>query len=523
MKRILILAANPKNSDKLRLDEEVREIQEGLQRSRSRDQFEIISKWVVRPEDLRRALLDHTPHIVHFSGLSAEAKGLRLENNAGKMTLVSAESLARLFKLFQKEVECVLLNACYLEAQATAIHQHINYVMGMNHAIGDRVATEFAIGFYDALVAGRSYSDAFEFGFSAIDLEVIPASATPQLKLRPGATAKIPSQTTTLVTALTLEAPTESSPISSALVVSQDQTAVSSESNTPPIENQLSQPPSLDYKSRIFISHKKGVIPDETIAREIYQALSLSHEVFIDQTILVGTPWVEHIEKALRQSDVLIVLLSAESVHSEMMMDEIQKAHQLMTTSGRPIILPVRLAYREPFHYPLSAYLNPINWAFWESPTDTPQLIEELRKAIDGMGLSIGSEKAKREVMKLSALPAPDRLYPYPSASQVSAKLATSTMASEPSQEALAPFNSTDIHTEYLNTPSTVKTYSRKMLGETQVVAHAFWDKSDRIAIMIAGGAAIGSAILQIPGLIIGALSGAAYGFYISFYPKNHS
>ncbi len=58
MKKILILTANPKNSDKLRLDEEVREIQEGLQRSRSRDQFEIISKWAVRPDDLRRALLD---------------------------------------------------------------------------------------------------------------------------------------------------------------------------------------------------------------------------------------------------------------------------------------------------------------------------------------------------------------------------------------------------------------------------------------------------------------------------------
>lgn len=65
MKKILILTTNPKNSDKLRLDEEVREIQEGLQRfpyekalpSRSRDQFEIIPKWAVRPDDFRRALL----------------------------------------------------------------------------------------------------------------------------------------------------------------------------------------------------------------------------------------------------------------------------------------------------------------------------------------------------------------------------------------------------------------------------------------------------------------------------------
>jgi len=53
---------------------------------------------------------------------------------------VSTESLAKLFKLFQENVECVLLNACYSEAQAAAIHQHIDCVIGMNQAIGDKAA-----------------------------------------------------------------------------------------------------------------------------------------------------------------------------------------------------------------------------------------------------------------------------------------------------------------------------------------------------------------------------------------------
>jgi hypothetical protein len=34
VKKILILTANPKNTDKLRLDEEVREIQAGLERAK---------------------------------------------------------------------------------------------------------------------------------------------------------------------------------------------------------------------------------------------------------------------------------------------------------------------------------------------------------------------------------------------------------------------------------------------------------------------------------------------------------
>jgi hypothetical protein len=66
--KILILTANPTNSDRLRLDEEVREIQQGLRRSRHYDQFEIIARWAVRPRDLRQALLDHEPQIVHFAG-----------------------------------------------------------------------------------------------------------------------------------------------------------------------------------------------------------------------------------------------------------------------------------------------------------------------------------------------------------------------------------------------------------------------------------------------------------------------
>ncbi len=184
MKKILILTANPKNTDKLRLDEEVREIQAGLKRAKRRDHFEIVTQWALRVNDLRQALLDNDPSIVHFSGHGAGEQGLALENDSGQMQLVSTESLVRLFKLFKDTVECVVLNACYSEAQAEAIFQHIDCVVGMNKAIGDRAAIEFAVGFYDALGAGRSYADAYEFGCSAIDLEGIPESLTPAIKNR---------------------------------------------------------------------------------------------------------------------------------------------------------------------------------------------------------------------------------------------------------------------------------------------------------------------------------------------------
>jgi hypothetical protein len=68
MKRILVLAANPKNTPPLRLGEEVRDIEEALQRSKHRDEFEFRSKWAVQPRAVRRAILDYKPHIIHFSG-----------------------------------------------------------------------------------------------------------------------------------------------------------------------------------------------------------------------------------------------------------------------------------------------------------------------------------------------------------------------------------------------------------------------------------------------------------------------
>ncbi|HLP90782.1 MAG TPA: AAA-like domain-containing protein [Nostocaceae cyanobacterium] len=183
MKKILILSANPTNTSKLRLDEEVREIEAALERAKHRDKFTIITKWAVRPGDLRRALLDNEPEILHFSGHGAGNPGLVLEDNAGQKQLVSTDALANLFKSF-KNIECIILNACYSEVQADAIHQYINNIVGMNQPIGDKDAIQFATGFYDALGAGKSYAEAFEIGKNAIELEGLTDAMIPVFKSR---------------------------------------------------------------------------------------------------------------------------------------------------------------------------------------------------------------------------------------------------------------------------------------------------------------------------------------------------
>jgi TIR domain-containing protein len=71
-------------------------------------------------------------------------------------------------------------------------------------------------------------------------------------------------------------------------------------------------------RARIFISYKRNVDPDEPVARQVYEVLGLHHLVFIDQAMPVGMRWAERIEAELRRADFLITFLSAESIHSAM-------------------------------------------------------------------------------------------------------------------------------------------------------------------------------------------------------------
>lgn len=179
---ILTMASSPVNEARLRLDKEVREIKTVLRLAKHGTNFSLQQREAVRPDDLQDALLDVEPEIVHFGGHGMGEDGLALENELGTKQLVSTDALARLFKLLDSHVQCVVLNACYSEEQAKAISQHIEYVIGMKQAIGDEAAINFSKGFYRALGNGKSFEEAFEFGCNAIDLQSLPDYLTPVLK-----------------------------------------------------------------------------------------------------------------------------------------------------------------------------------------------------------------------------------------------------------------------------------------------------------------------------------------------------
>jgi tetratricopeptide (TPR) repeat protein len=171
-KKILLLASAPQNQQPLRLGVECREIEDRLRKTTLRWQFDLRSRWAVRPRDLQQALLEERPEIVHFSGHGSDCGELYLEDDYGNSRAVSTEALSQLFEILTRHIrfDCVVLNACYAEVQARAIARHVPYVIGMSTAITDESAIQYSVAFYGGLGEGMPVEDAHELARNALDL-----------------------------------------------------------------------------------------------------------------------------------------------------------------------------------------------------------------------------------------------------------------------------------------------------------------------------------------------------------------
>lgn len=136
-------------------------------------------------------------------------------------------------------------------------------------------------------------------------------------------------------------------------------------------------------RARVFISYKHAN-PDQDLALNIYEGLRQRFDVFIDRRISVGAHWARQINKELERADFFVVLLSEQSIQSEMVIGEIDFARDLAAERGekRPRILPVRVAYNDRLPYPLSAYFRYVQWIEWHGSNDTPGVVEQLMEGM---------------------------------------------------------------------------------------------------------------------------------------------
>ena len=98
--------------------------------------------------------------------------------------------------------------------------------------------------------------------------------------------------------------------------------------------------------------------------------------MFVDTQLRPGDTWADVIDRDLRSSGFLIVLVSAEAAASPAVEEEVAIAHRLHKQYGQPRIIPIRLRFDGALRYSLGLYLNPFQHAFWSGPADSDRVIE---------------------------------------------------------------------------------------------------------------------------------------------------
>ena len=181
---VLFFATNPKDTDRLRLDEEVRTIQEMIRKSDHRDSIMFESRWAVRPLDIMQAINELDPDIIHFSGHGADTSDLVLESADGTAKLVTKEAITQTIMTSSDKIRFMFFNTCFSDEQAKSVIEHIDVAIGMKGTINDNGACAFAAQFYSSLGFGLSVKKAFEQAKGTLMLESPKEQHIPQLFIK---------------------------------------------------------------------------------------------------------------------------------------------------------------------------------------------------------------------------------------------------------------------------------------------------------------------------------------------------
>ena len=183
---ILVVFANPRGTDPMRLGSEDRTILESIRLGRYRDRISLTRIHAATIHDLRRALLDNAFQVVHISS-HGTGMGLVLEDELGGKYVVPQQALAELLQAYSPPIDCVILNACYSVTQGQLMSMGVPFTIVMEGPISDKAAIEFSRGFYDSLGAAKTLDFAYEEGCRTVKLAAPGAEFVSKL-LRKGET-----------------------------------------------------------------------------------------------------------------------------------------------------------------------------------------------------------------------------------------------------------------------------------------------------------------------------------------------
>jgi len=133
---------------------------------------------------------------------------------------------------------------------------------------------------------------------------------------------------------------------------------------------------------KVFISYRH-VAPDQEFAQFLGARLSAcGHDAFLDVGMLIGTRWVEEIESQIAASEFFVILISKDSILSDLVRREVELAHSL-ASKGKLTILPIRLGFAGELPYDLAAYLNPIQYTYIEPGKPYDPVCDQIIAAVE--------------------------------------------------------------------------------------------------------------------------------------------
>lgn len=137
-------------------------------------------------------------------------------------------------------------------------------------------------------------------------------------------------------------------------------------------------------RPRIFLLSKPAAQPDTQLAQLIETQLQANCFNVLTSNQPTGTvEWAAELTRQVRTADAVIVLLSEESLKSEMLAFIVETAHEAAQRRyGRPRLLPVRAAFEGKLPDPLAVALAHQEGVSWQGPDDDDRLAQEMLRIL---------------------------------------------------------------------------------------------------------------------------------------------
>ncbi|MBD1896069.1 AAA-like domain-containing protein [Coleofasciculus sp. FACHB-129] len=154
------------------------------------------------------------------------------------------------------------------------------------------------------------------------------------------------------------------------------------------------------FTKRIFISHRAQE-PDRGLATQFYETLNASGYTAFMASVGAPTrdvqkgegqrhssekigwsapPLLSQIDTELQQCDYFLLLISPQTAVSEMAIEELRRAKELRSIQNKPAVLTIRVncPSNTPLNHDLRSYLDGNEQFEWNSPADTPSIVQKI-------------------------------------------------------------------------------------------------------------------------------------------------